>query len=77
MLSGEAPGVASALVGGGGGPMECGVAPLLAEDQVEMLNRQLGYHVVEFCRLTGNAGESESSFGVGEPEAGPIGPEGR
>ena len=42
-----------------------------------MLELQLRYYVVEFGCLTGNAGESELRFGVGEPEARPIGSESR
>ena len=38
---------------------------------------QLGYHVVEFRLLTGDEGEVELSFRFGEPESGPVGPEGR
>ena len=37
----------------------------------------LGYHVVELRLLTGDGGEGELSFGLGEPEAGPVGPESR
>jgi len=36
---------------------------------------QLEYHVVELCLPTGDSGEL--SFGLGEPEAGPVGPERR
>ena len=32
---------------------------------------QLGYHVVELCLLTGDGGEGELSFGLGEPVVGP------
>jgi len=38
---------------------------------------QLGYNVVEFRPLAGDAGEVELSLRCGEPESRPIGPEGR
>jgi len=38
---------------------------------------QLGYHVVELHLLAGDGGEGELSLSLGEPESGPVGPEGR
>jgi len=37
---------------------------------------QLGYHVVELRILAGDGSEGELSLGLGEPDAGSIGPEG-
>ena len=42
-----------------------------------MLVPQLGYHIVELRLLTCDRGEVGLSLLCGEPDSGPVGPEGR